>query len=298
MVTQTGKIYAGGPIYDEGKFVGGWYVDDDNFLRVVLTTDKMPAFEKPIPLTDSSPFLHVLGDAAPWKSVLDYVNDMIIEYVGNKSDITFTIPDYCFNSGLLRDIYDIYLKNIDRLVIGKEAFRSCEELGAIYDWDVFMNGANENMNVTIGDKAFLDCTNLSFLFGMNINSLGSHAFENCRSFVLDDAMGYFNANYIPESAFENCQSLYHNGYFDFSGVEVIGPNAYRMSGIQEFDLSNVKSVGDNAFAGSEIWKLSFGGSTMNCNFGSKCFGGCRANQIRLPVRHLQRRHALRRHASL
>ena len=273
-IGQTGRIYPGGPIYDDGKLVGGWYVDDGNFLRVVLTTDKMPAFEKPIPLTDSSPVLHVMGDAAPWKSVLDYVNDMIIEYVGNKSDITFTIPDYCFNSGLLRNICSIYLKNIDRLVIGREAFLSCEELGAIYDWDVFMNGANENMNVTIGDKAFLDCTNLSFLFGMNINSLGSHAFENCRSFVLDDAMGYFNANYIPESAFENCQSLYYNGYFDFSGVEVIGPNAYRMSGIQEFDLSNVKSVGDNAFAGSEIWKLSFGGSTMNCNFGSKCFGGC------------------------
>ena len=114
---QTGKIYAGGPIYDEGKFVGGWYVDGYNYLQVVLTTDKMPAF----------------GNSAPWKSVLGNVNEMMIEYVGNKSDITFTIPDYCFNSGLLRDIYDIYLKNIDRLVIGKEAFRSCEELVGIYD---------------------------------------------------------------------------------------------------------------------------------------------------------------------
>ena len=85
-------------------------------------------------------------------------------------------------------------------------------------------------------------------------------------------MGHFNANYIPESAFENCQNLF--GDLDFSWVKVIGSNAFRMSGIREFDLSNVKSVGDYAFASSKIVKLSFGGSTMNCNFGSKCFGGC------------------------
>ena len=259
---QTGKIYAGGPIYDEGKFVGGWYVDDSNMLRLVFTTDTIPEF----------------GDAAPWKSVLGNVSVMMIEYIGKKSNITFRIPDNCFTIGTraiesMRGINTIYFKNISKLDIGRYAFRFCKELRDIGSLEAMYY--NQKIDVTIGEAAFQECTGLNKLIGTNIKRLKAFAFEGCVNLVADSYYFTLEEQDVPECAFENCTSLSGIRSADFfSNVRRVRANAFKNSGLVEFDLDNIKSVGDNAFSGSKIEKLSFGDATRFCVFGSKSFANC------------------------
>ncbi|MBQ6192621.1 MAG: leucine-rich repeat protein [Bacteroidaceae bacterium] len=253
----SGKLVEGEPIYDDGKFVGGWFVEDSK-LYVVLSTDTMPDF----------------GDNAPWKSVLGSVEEMHIEYVGSKDNVRFTIPNECFTHGTrasesIRGIKEIYFKNMGELVVGRGGFRFCKELQVLE----YEGEDNERLSLIAGDVAFQECESLVGLSYINIKRLGTFAFYGCKKLWISNTMR-LEATDIPECAFENCESL---DELDLFYVKTIGPNAFKYSGLKEINIANAETVGDNAFFGSSLKKITFAGSTLHGKFGSNCFAFC--NQL-------------------
>ncbi len=153
------------------------------------------------------------------------------------------------------------------MVIGKGAFRFCNELKYIYGGVV----GEGRLEVNVGEVAFQGCTQFQKFSDININSLGTFAFQWCEK--LTNYNGYWNltAKDIPECAFEGCENLY---IIDLSQVETIGANAFKNSGVTKIDLSSIKTVGDDAFYNSKVSEIFFDYSTREGKFGSNCFALC------------------------
>ncbi|MCR5850626.1 MAG: leucine-rich repeat domain-containing protein [Bacteroidaceae bacterium] len=251
----AGKLLAGGPIYQDGKLIGGWYKENLNLI-IKLLSDTMLNY----------------GDDAPWKEVLGQVRSM---YIGNYGFNKFTIPDECFTSGTkasasIRGIKSIFFEgSLDTLIIGNGAFRYCNELTEIA-------GNSRNREIMVGNEAFSECTNLTSLRQMTLCKVGTRAFYGCTNLNPNSEEDLFSlrVNDIPESAFENCISLRE---LDLSAVSVIGANAFKNSGFEDVCLNKIQSVGNNAFAGSGIQTIIFGPSTIHGKFANCCFADC--NQL-------------------
>ena len=264
-VFPAGKLVAGGPIYEDGQPLGGWYKEDSQ-LNIVMASNIFPYF----------------GDNAPWKDVLGSVTSMRIKYLSQESYTdtpTFIIPDYCFNSGTkasasIRGIKELYFEGIEYLYIGKDAFAYCNELKEVNY--VRPDDDNRVLTCQVSDNAFYKCTSLTSLHDLDINYVGASAFYGCTKLASPYCDWSLSAYEVHESAFEGCTNL---KTFDLSKTSfiIINDNAFKATGLKEVCLNSCYKVCENAFAGSDIQKIEFGRSTIDCGFQSRCFADC--NQL-------------------
>ena len=109
-----------------------------------------------------------------------------------QSDNTITIHKYYGNEEniLIPETID----NLKVIAIDDKAFKNKDCQSVTF-----------TSNVTIGPKAFQDCTNLSQIFGMEfVISVGSEAFKNCSNLQNIDST---ELDSIGVRSFENCTSL-------------------------------------------------------------------------------------------
>ena len=246
---STGKLVAGAPIYENGQFIGGWYVEGSGAFKQlwVFFSNGMPNYE---------------GRTAPWASAGN-VERMHL-YVSDGK-----IPAGAFKNGNgLNDALYLYLDSYDPLNIGESAFAGNTHLRFVKH----ETGDGTSQQVTVGNSAFKGCTKM-MSFEMGIISLGSSAFEGCSELSNVGASGLkLYIQDIPERAFYGVKMI---DRMDFSKIRTIGKQAFGGgSGLDEVNLSNCKSVGQEAFADATLGKINFGPSTFACTFGSKCFAGC------------------------
>lgn len=246
---STGKLVAGAPIYENGQFIGGWYVEGSGAFKQlwVFFSNGMPNYE---------------GRTAPWASAGN-VERMHL-YVSDGK-----IPAGAFKNGNgLNDALYLYLDSYDPLNIGESAFAGNTHLRFV------KHGTDDgtSQQVTVGNSAFKGCTKM-MSFEMGIISLGSSAFEGCSELSNVGASGLkLYIQDIPERAFYGVKMI---DRMDFSKIRTIGKQAFGGgSGLDEVNLSNCKSVGQEAFADATLGMIHFGPSTFACTFGSKCFAGC------------------------
>lgn len=246
---STGKLVAGAPIYENGQFIGGWYVEGSGAFKQlwVFFSNGMPNYE---------------GRTAPWASAGN-VERMHL-YVSDGK-----IPAGAFKNGNgLNDALYLYLDSYDPLNIGESAFAGNTHLRFV------KHGTDDgtSQQVTVGNSAFKGCTKM-MSFEMGIISLGSSAFEGCSELSNVGASGLkLYIQDIPERAFYGVKMI---DRMDFSKIRTIGKQAFGGgSGLDEVNLSNCTSVGQEAFADATLGKINFGPSTFACTFGSKCFAGC------------------------
>lgn len=253
---STGKLCAGAPIYENGKLIGGWYVEDSE-LHVALSVNEMPKWTQV---------------NAPWKSVLGSVQRMYI----NANCAEFKIPDYCFtpvnsSNNLLKGIKYLRFTGMGSMVIGEGAFNGSPDLVSVEN-DDYSSSRQNRMPLKICKRAFMAAPNFTTLRGFDVTELGESAFYGCTKFSNNSGYTTFSIKDIPEAAFYGCQNL---DKFDFSWIRTTGKKAFKNSGLDDVNLSNATSVGEEAFAGSGLNKIVFGPSTQGASvFGSKCFAGC------------------------
>ncbi len=259
----TGKIVAGEPIYENGKLIGGWYVDDATAqsLHVFFAGD-MPSYE---------------GKAAPWTSL---VSSNAHGATHMELNVGGKIPARAFKGGqALKGITYINIYDDYEVTIGDNAFEGCTDL--VYFRD--MTGG-EKCKAYVGNSAFKGCTQLLH-FGPEIRSLGTSAFEGCAK-----VGGFYyplkmDVSSVPGNAFKGCIALHgQEKGVDLSKVRTIGKQAfYGCTGIRVINLSNCTQVGEEAFAQTggvaSIQSLTFGPSTYGCTFGSRCFAGVQPSNI-------------------
>ena len=247
---STGKLVAGAPIYENGQFIGGWYVVGSGAFKQlwVFFNREMPSYE---------------GRTAPWASA------------GNVERMHLYVPDGKIPAGAfkngngLNDAIYLYLDSAEPLNIGESAFAGSTHLTFVM-LDTY--ASDNSQKVTIGNSAFKGCTKMRCC-DMGVISLGVSAFEGCP--LLSNVGTYglkLNLQDIPERAFYGVTMI---DRMDFSKIRTIGKQAFGGgSGLDEVNLSNCTSVGQEAFADATLGKINFGPSTFACTFGSKCFAGC------------------------
>ncbi len=134
-----------------------------------------------------------------------------------------------------------------------------------------------NQDVTnIGDYAFYNCTNLSYLQQLpsNLTRIGSHAFSGCCRLETRTFEGYIdNVRNIGSYAFENCSKL--TSFTIPSGVTWISEGTF--SGCTSLETLGVRSgltsIGNDAFRGCR--KLgSFDIPSTVTSIGSSAFRDC------------------------
>lgn len=119
---------------------------------------------------------------------------------------------------------------------------------------------------SVGDYAFAGCVNLKKVtFGGLPAKLGKGMFRNCTNLqTVDFKQGLNN---VPEGTFYGCSSLQAMP----AGVETIGAEAFRNSGIKVVDLRGVTEVGEYAFA--DAVRLTTVLSDGPVNIGAGAFAG-------------------------
>lgn len=118
----------------------------------------------------------------------------------------------------------------------------------------------------VGDYAFAGCVNLKKVtFGGLPARLGKGMFRNCTNLqTVDFKQGLNN---VPEGTFYGCSSLQAMP----AGVETIGAEAFRNSGITVVDLRGITEVGEYAFA--DAVRLTTVLSDGPVNIGAGAFAG-------------------------
>lgn len=119
---------------------------------------------------------------------------------------------------------------------------------------------------SVGDYAFAGCVNLKKVtFGGLPAKLGKGMFRNCTNLqTVDFKQGLNN---VPEGTFYGCSSLQAMP----AGVETIGAEAFRNSGVTVVDLRGVTEVGEYAFA--DAVRLTTVLSDGPVNIGAGAFAG-------------------------
>lgn len=119
---------------------------------------------------------------------------------------------------------------------------------------------------SVGDYAFAGCVNLKKVtFGGLPAKLGKSMFRNCTNLqTVDFKQGLNN---VPEGTFYGCSSLQAMP----AGVETIGAEAFRNSGVTVVDLRGVTEVGEYAFA--DAVRLTTVLSDGPVNIGAGAFAG-------------------------
>ncbi len=110
--------------------------------------------------------------------------------------------------------------------------------------------------ITIGSKAFANCTSLEFV-DINIGKVNSYAFRGCTALT---EIPLDNATYIGSRAFSGCSSLVD---VDLSAVVDVGSCAFFGCSLDEADLSSATSIGYKAFAGNNLTYVKFSASLSN-----------------------------------
>ena len=251
----TGKLYAGGPIYDDGMLVGGWYLDGTE-IHAKYIVNTLPRDNQ--------------GTVA-WRSVLGQATTLCIEYYGDE----FIVPEYGLKpmndqDNHIHGIKRIKFKGMNSLVFEKGAFVGAPDVEIV---EAVNDRSSSRMPLKVGAYAFSWASKLTRLGGFDITELGESAFYECTRFVNNNDIGYstFSMKNVPELAFFNCQNL---DELDLSKVRTIGKKAFAGSSLDEVDLSSATSVGEEAFSGSSINKIVFGPSTKGATFSPKCFAEC------------------------
>lgn len=118
----------------------------------------------------------------------------------------------------------------------------------------------------VGDYAFAGCENLKKVTFAGLPAkLGKGMFRNCTNLqTVDFKQGL---NHVPEGTFYGCSSLQAMP----AGVETIGAEAFRNSGITVVDLRGVTEVGEYAFA--DAVRLTTVLSDGPVNIGDGAFAG-------------------------
>lgn len=118
----------------------------------------------------------------------------------------------------------------------------------------------------VGDYAFAGCVNLKKVtFGGLPARLGKGMFRNCTNLqTVDFKQGLNN---VPEGTFYGCSSLEAMP----AGVETIGAEAFRNSGVTVVDLRGITEVGEYAFA--DALRLTTVLSDGPVNIGAGAFAG-------------------------
>lgn len=118
----------------------------------------------------------------------------------------------------------------------------------------------------VGDYAFAGCENLKKVTFAGLPArLGKGMFRNCTNLqTVDFKQGL---NDVPEGAFYGCSSLQAMP----AGVETIGAEAFRNSGITVVDLRGITEVGEYAFA--DAVQLTTVLSDGPVNIGAGAFAG-------------------------
>lgn len=217
---SCGKLYAGEPLYENGKMIGWWYFDaEDNYLHIG-TTD--PSYVLPAYTSKN----------APWRSFLGQASRVILHM--NK------IADNAFSNGALNGVtyVEIAAKECE---IGKNAFSGHSTLK-------YVERYHGEVKLSIGEKAFFNCPNLEFVSSYcTATSLGKSAFESCPKL---NVVPTIKVKDIPENAFRGCSNL-NSRYIDFSWVNTIGAQAFEGCSYPSFKEikfgKGLTSIGTKAF---------------------------------------------------
>ena len=126
-----------------------------------------------------------------------------------------------------------------------------------------------NLSV-IGAYAFYECENISGELNLpNVVTIENRAFFGCKNIT---SVNLPSCKTIGLYAFANCKDL--GGDVDIKSCEYLGQKAFANTGIKTIDISGCEFVGDSAFDGCEeltavTWNVSL------CKIPNYCFSGCK-----------------------
>ena len=172
----------------------------------------------------------------------------LLQYAVGKSETEFTLPDSV-------------------KVIGSQAFSGCKNLAVV----------DLNNVKTIEDSAFVNCTALTTLYGIeNVTSIGNNVFQACVSLAHIDldkvasmGTGVFSGSGLVSVKNWNLKS-------------VPAETFYSCSDLLKIDLLDVVAIGNSAFYGcTALSSVCLGDSLVS--LGENCFRNCSAlTSIRIP----------------
>lgn len=150
---------------------------------------------------------------------------------------------------------------------------------------------NRDLSVTIGDYAFLDFSVLSDIHVEYVNTIGSHAFENCYNLIdnYSFCVGSYMCGEISDQAFANCYNMTRI-IFNYYGSKIVkcnlGHNIFDRcsklsaidlcgcSDIDEYTLGNLRSTLQSIKMGvgyADSSEILLHGSDWLINIGDRTF---------------------------
>lgn len=120
------------------------------------------------------------------------------------------------------------------------AFRNCTSLEEI----IFDRSVE-----SIGDYAFAGCTNLDYMSGYYLKSIGAHAFEGTDIYYL--GIGE-NMRSLGDYAFKDCKHLSRVPIYKTSLTSIGNGVFYGCTSLKLIDLRGITSTASNAFYGANI----------------------------------------------
>ncbi len=164
------------------------------------------------------------------------------------------------------------------LVVGKECFERCPELGKGQGIVNLGNAAK------LEEKVFCECVNLNnIVFSPRLKEIGNNVFENCTSLTLLNNPLPAALETIGNQCFKNCTSLTLTGCPLPDALQTIGNNAFEGTekiGEVEFG-SQLTKIGNNAFEGAGLTKLVFDRAEALEEIGAGAFTRSTLPEVRL-----------------
>ncbi len=180
----------------------------------------------------------------------DYVvdeNNILVKYKGTKTSVTVpsfvnSVPVYSVGEGVFSDAPNVTSVTFEKtlLSIGDRAFINCANLTTV-----------QALGVTcVGESAFDGCTKLSTAKLSAVKTVGAYAFNNCSALK---SLSMTNVTEIGESSFNGMTSLTS---FTATKLSAVPDSAFKNCGITSFSLSAVTEIGDYAFQGCQKLKTA------------------------------------------
>ncbi len=180
----------------------------------------------------------------------DYIvdeNNTLVKYTGTKTSVTVpsfvnNVPIYSVGEGVFSETPGVTSVTFERtmLTIGDRAFADCADLTSVQAL-----GAT-----SVGERAFNNCIKLTTVKLSAVTAVGAYAFNNCGALK---SLSIPNVTQIGEYSFNGMTSLTS---FTATKLSAVPDYAFENCGITSFSLSAVTEIGDYAFCGCQKLKTA------------------------------------------